>query len=376
MLRSLPPTSTPPPGRSRDRGQQPPSPDVAGVLPAGRDLMAARLRSVHQRRALLFAIASGLAALWMVSGFAPKQSFLPLIATGIGLLTSFPLINLASRHPNLAARPAVQASWLLLDALIMTWVIHLTGGAESPWFVWYLANAGTASVVAGKRAAVLVAGLDSALFLGLVVLTGSPAPAVLLTFVRLAGMWVASFYFVRGVADLQARRNDLERMHQAQDRSLEELTRMTATLDQRTRELADANLRIREADRLKSQFVSNMSHELRTPLNSIIGFSEILLARLDQDLQPKYQRFLQNIHEAGHQLLGHHQRHPGPLQDRRRPPRGDGRAAGGADAHRRRLHRPQEHRQAAQRHLRGARSRQTCRCSWPTRSRSSRSSTT
>jgi signal transduction histidine kinase/DNA-binding response OmpR family regulator len=277
---------------------------VAGVLPAGGDQMAVRLRGVHRRRALLYAIASGLVAAWLVSGSAPEQSVLPLVATGVGLLTSLPLIVLASRRPDLAARPAVHASWLLLDALLTTWVIHLTGGADSPWFVWYLANAGTASVVAGKRAAVLMASVDSALFLGLVVLTGSPAPAVLLTFTGLAGMWVASFYFLRGVADLQARRNDLERMRQAQDRSLEELTRMTAALDQRTRELADANLRIREADRLKSQFVSNMSHELRTPLNSIIGFSEILLARLDQDLQPKYQRFLQNIHEAGHQLLG------------------------------------------------------------------------
>jgi len=38
---------------------------------------------------------------------------------------------------------------------------------------------------------------------------------------------------------------------------------------ERTKELAQANTRLLEADRLKSAFLANMSHELRTPLNSI-----------------------------------------------------------------------------------------------------------
>ena len=73
---------------------------------------------------------------------------------------------------------------------------------------------------------------------------------------------------------------------------------------ERTAELAVAKERAEESDRLKSAFLATMSHELRTPLNSIIGFSELLLARLGQELGQKYHRFLQNIHEAGHQLLG------------------------------------------------------------------------
>jgi PAS domain S-box-containing protein len=45
---------------------------------------------------------------------------------------------------------------------------------------------------------------------------------------------------------------------------------------ERTRELAEANLRLQELDRLKSDFVSNVSHELRTPITNILLYLELL----------------------------------------------------------------------------------------------------
>ncbi len=84
----------------------------------------------------------------------------------------------------------------------------------------------------------------------------------------------------------------------------------TAALDEKVNQLEvserrahDSEAQALEASRAKSVFLSNMSHELRTPLNSIIGFSQILEDRLEDDLSEKHRRFLSNIRRSGEHLL-------------------------------------------------------------------------
>ena len=81
----------------------------------------------------------------------------------------------------------------------------------------------------------------------------------------------------------------------------DEIRRANRTLDQKVDELAQANMQLYEANRLKSDFLATMSHELRTPLNSIIGFSDVLGGI--RSLDDKQLRYVKNIQNSGKMLL-------------------------------------------------------------------------
>jgi signal transduction histidine kinase len=68
-------------------------------------------------------------------------------------------------------------------------------------------------------------------------------------------------------------------------------------------EIQDKSRELEIANKHKSEFLANMSHELRTPLNAINGFSEMLLARMFGEVNPKQEEFLRDIHSSGEHLL-------------------------------------------------------------------------
>ena len=74
-------------------------------------------------------------------------------------------------------------------------------------------------------------------------------------------------------------------------------------LEERNVRLQEAFDRLRELDRLKSNFLATVSHELRTPLTSIIGYSEMLSEGLTGDLSAEQKDFVKTIHDKGEQLL-------------------------------------------------------------------------
>jgi len=72
---------------------------------------------------------------------------------------------------------------------------------------------------------------------------------------------------------------------------------------ERTRELAQANIQLREIDRLKSEFLATMSHELRTPLNSIIGFTGIILNGISGKINAEQNKQLAMVYSSAKHLL-------------------------------------------------------------------------
>jgi GAF domain-containing protein len=71
------------------------------------------------------------------------------------------------------------------------------------------------------------------------------------------------------------------------------------TVAKRTTELADALEQAREADRLKTLFVSDVSHELRTPLSNILLYLE-LISRGDPD---RFETYLETLTRETNRLI-------------------------------------------------------------------------
>lgn len=79
---------------------------------------------------------------------------------------------------------------------------------------------------------------------------------------------------------------------------------MLVSLDKVRLRLAGQNVELREADRLKDEFIALVSHDLRTPLTSIIGYVELALDDGDgAPLDEERRRYLEVVSRSSDRLL-------------------------------------------------------------------------
>jgi signal transduction histidine kinase len=272
--------------------------------------------SIQRTRSIAYGASTLLAAaLKLIGGLefpAIALVVVPAYAVVTVLFYRALVARLATKRPDESWMERVFLSrglpgWIVLDLAATSGCVWITGGLRSPWFVLYMTHIGAAGFVGGARTATITAMLCSAAYLAVLAAMGQVGPeggGLPAALACLSVLMLGTFTMLLGALDMQRKRDLIKQLKEEEERKVAELTRLTEALDQRTRELADANLRFLEADRQKSQFLASMSHELRTPLNSIIGFSEVLNTRLGPTLEPKHARFLQNVHSSGTHLLG------------------------------------------------------------------------
>lgn len=103
-------------------------------------------------------------------------------------------------------------------------------------------------------------------------------------------------YMVGLFRDITERKQAEEELHKAYGE-------MEHKVEDRTKDLAEANSKLKELDKLKSMFIASMSHELRTPLNAIIGFTGVILQGMVGDLNDKQEDQLGRVYRNARHLL-------------------------------------------------------------------------
>lgn len=91
--------------------------------------------------------------------------------------------------------------------------------------------------------------------------------------------------------------------HMTQQLHLESVTASYNELSNANKKLRRSFERLKELDKLKSNFLAMISHELRTPLTSVIGYSEMLIEGLAGPMGDEQNKYVQTIKDKGEALL-------------------------------------------------------------------------
>ena len=92
----------------------------------------------------------------------------------------------------------------------------------------------------------------------------------------LALVWFTNFYFIRSILDPVSRVTETAKRIAAGSYGIQMEKRSNDEMGQLTDAINDMSMKIDQAEKTQSEFISSVSHELRTPLTAINGWAETL----------------------------------------------------------------------------------------------------
>ena len=231
-----------------------------------------------------------LAALVAIIIFKVSLPIIPIYAITLIIIiynTGFKFYLTQIKHktlPTNARKFAITQS--ILDIIILTILIHFTGGSENPFVFYFIFHTILTSMLLSKRYSYIQAGIVSILVVGLfaleyleivphhsikgfinIALYKNLTYLAAVTFVFISTIFIATFFTVS----------------------------ISEQLNLKEKELKEANLKLLEKDRLKDEYVKMVSHDLKSPLASILSLLETVTGGFAGSIEEKPKELLQRI---------------------------------------------------------------------------------
>jgi signal transduction histidine kinase len=226
--------------------------------------------------------------------FAIHVALAPVLATSAGVAACNIAFWVWARSDDRLARTGrtLAHAQIATDLLGLTVLLHLTGGIENPFFLFYFLHVGLGIILLESRDVYWV----TALAIGLFVLLVGTEYTGWLPHWHLAGFLPGELYRQPAyvIAVLVAFATTLSLVSLVATRMMMELRRRREEQAQvQTLELEQVRQQLDELDRMRTFFLALASHDLKTPLAVAINYVQTVLDGFVGEVEPKQRRWME-----------------------------------------------------------------------------------
>jgi signal transduction histidine kinase len=240
------------------------------------------------------AIAGVLASVAAAELFRIQVELTPVLATcaGIAICNLFFGLWARSAGPTAKSERTLAHTQIVVDLLGLTVLLHLTGGIENPFFLFYFFHVGFGVILLESGQVYPVTALAIGLFTAMV---GAEYMGWL-PHAPLNGFLSADLYRQPAyvVAVLVAFATTLSLTSLVATHMMAELRRRREEQAQaKAQELEQVRQQLDELDRMRTFFLALASHDLKTPLAAAVNYIQTILDGFAGEVTPKQRRWLE-----------------------------------------------------------------------------------